>query len=168
MGHGPWGMGPAICDPWGMGPAMWKYQNCYILSMGHSPCGPGPHGAQKKHGAQTKHKKGRHFINKCRFGEVFQVPGKYVLFGVISFGKLIGFIAHEMVPWLSKKTKDQSGGPRTHLEVIGDEVSFQYFPKTWKSTSPMPFKTKPRKVRGNRFVWSMPCPWTPPDLLNSI
>ena len=23
-------------------------------------------------------------------------------------------------------------------------------------------------VRGNRIVWSMPCPWTPPDLLNSI
>ncbi len=27
-----------------------------------------------------------------------------------------------MVPWLSKKSEDQSGGPRTNLEVFGDEV----------------------------------------------
>ena len=46
------------------------------------------------------------------------------------FGKLIGFIAPEMVPWLSKKSEDQPGGPRTNLEVFGDEVSFQYFQKT--------------------------------------
>ena len=37
------------------------------------------------------------------------------------FEKLIGFIAPEMVPWLSKKSEDQSGGPRTNLEVFGDE-----------------------------------------------
>ena len=41
-----------------------------------------------------------------------------------------GFIAPEMVPWLSEKSEDQSGGPRTNLEVFGDEVSFQYFWKT--------------------------------------
>ena len=28
------------------------------------------------------------------------------------------------------KSEDQPGGPRTNLEVFGDEVSFQYFPKT--------------------------------------
>ena len=44
-----------------------------------------------------------------------------------------------------KKTEDQSGGPRTNLEVFGDEVSFQYFQKTWKSISPMPCKTKSRQ-----------------------
>ena len=42
------------------------------------------------------------------------------------FGKLIGFIAPETVPWLSKKSEDQSGGPRTNLKVFGDELSFQY------------------------------------------
>ena len=46
------------------------------------------------------------------------------------FAKLIGFIAPEVVPGLSKKYEDQPGGPRTNLEVFGDEVSFQYFLKT--------------------------------------
>ena len=41
-----------------------------------------------------------------------------------------GFIAPDMVPWLSKKSEDQSGGPKTNLEVFGDKVSFQYFQKT--------------------------------------
>ena len=39
------------------------------------------------------------------------------------------------------KSEDQSGGPRTNLEVFADEVSFQYFQKTRKSTSPMSCKT---------------------------
>ena len=46
-------------------------------------------------------------------------------------------------PGVREKSKDQSGGPRTNLEVFGDVVSFQYFQKTWKSTSPRPCKTKP-------------------------
>ena len=37
----------------------------------------------------------------------------------------LGFLAPEMMPWLSKKSKDQSGGPRTNLGAFGDEVSFQ-------------------------------------------
>ena len=67
-------------------------------------------------------------------------PPKIVIFNKIAsfrffcflslFGKLIGFIAPEMVPWLSKQSEDQSGGPKTNLQVFGDEVSFQYFQKT--------------------------------------
>ena len=55
------------------------------------------------------------------------------IFSLGSFlGKLIGFIAPEpeMVPWLSKKSEDQSGGPKTNLEVFGDEVRFHYFQRT--------------------------------------
>ncbi len=29
---------------------------------------------------------------------------------------------------------------------------------------PCHVRPNPAKVRGNRIVWSMPCPWTPPDL----
>ena len=32
---------------------------------------------------------------------------------------------------------------------------------------PCPVRPNPAKVRGNRVVWSMPCPQTPPDLTNS-
>jgi hypothetical protein len=45
-------------------------------------------------------------------------------------GKLCHLIAPEMGPELKKTSADQSGGLRTHLEVFGDEVSFQYFQKT--------------------------------------
>ena len=89
-------------------------------------------------------------------------------FRVSFFGTLIGFVAPEMVPWLSKTSEDQSAGPKTNLEVFGAEVSFQYFPKTRKLTSPCHVRQNPAKVRGNRFVWSMPCPRTPPDLSNII
>ena len=52
------------------------------------------------------------------------------LFFRVSFvGKIVGFIAPEMVPWLSKKSEDQSGDPNTNVEVFGDEVGFQYFQK---------------------------------------
>jgi hypothetical protein len=51
-------------------------------------------------------------------------------------GKLIGFIAPEMVPCLSNKSEDQSGGPRTNLAVFGDEVTFQYFQKNMKIDFP--------------------------------
>ena len=60
----------------------------------------------------------------------------FVLFVGSFFGKLMGFIAPEMVPWLSKKSEDQPGGPRTNLEVFGDEVSFQYFLKNMKIDFP--------------------------------
>ena len=82
------------------------------------------------------------------------------------FGKLTGFIAPEMVPWLSNKSEDQSGGPRTNLDVFGDEVSFQYFPKHENRLPPCHVRPNPATVRRNRFVWSMPCPRTPPDLPN--
>jgi hypothetical protein len=84
-------------------------------------------GPNKKWRQNKMHQKGSRIINKCCFLEIFQVPGNICLG---EFGNLIGFIAPEMVPWLSKKSEDQSGGPRTNLAVFGDEVSFQYFPKT--------------------------------------
>ena len=93
-------------------------------------------------GPTKRHKQGSHFINKWRLLEVVQFPCKYVLLGSL-FGKSIYLIGPEMVPWLLKKSEDQSGDPRTILQVFGDEVSFQYFHKTWKSTSPMSCKTKP-------------------------
>ena len=80
------------------------------------------------------------------------------------FGKLFGFIAPEMVPWLSKNSEDQSGGPRTNLEVFGDEVNFT---KTCKLISPMPCKTKPRQSSRQCLHMLRPSPRTPPDLPNS-
>ena len=41
-----------------------------------------------------------------------------------------------MVPWLSKKNEDQSGGPMANLEVFGDEASFQYFQKNMEIDFP--------------------------------
>ena len=69
-----------------------------------------------------------------------------------------------LVPWPSKKSEDQSGGPRTNLEVFGDEVSFQYFKKTWKSTSPMSCKTKPSQSSRPKFGPN----WTPEDQFGGI
>ena len=46
------------------------------------------------------------------------------------FSEMNWFYFPEVVPWLSNKIEDQSGGPKTNREVFGDEVSFQYFPKT--------------------------------------
>ena len=86
------------------------------------------------HGAQKKDTNISHFVEKLRFWEVVQVPGKY-LFGLI-FRENSWFIAPEMVPWLSKKSEDQPGGPRTNLEVFGDEASFQYFQKNMKIDFP--------------------------------
>ena len=54
---------------------------------------------------------------------------KNIVFGVILW-KIRLFAAPEMVPWRQNKSEDQSGGPRTNLEVFGEEVSFQYFQKT--------------------------------------
>ena len=75
------------------------------------------------------------FSKKYDFGKFSSFPKN--MFFVGSFvGTLIGFIAPEMVPWLSKKSEAQSGGPRTNLEVPGDEVSFQYFPKNMEIDFP--------------------------------
>ena len=63
------------------------------------------------------------------FGRLSSFPENMFLLGSF-FGKLMYLIAPEMGPWLKKKSEDQSGGPRTNLEVFGDEVSFQYFQKT--------------------------------------
>ena len=65
-------------------------------------------------------------------------PGSQIVFVflVSISGKLMGFIAPEVVPWLSKKSEDQSGGPKTNWEVFGDEVSFQYFQKNMKIDFP--------------------------------
>ena len=82
-------------------------------------------------------------------------------FGGSCFRKINGFYSS----WdgaLAKNSEDQPGGPRNNLEVFGDEVSFQYFQKTRKSTSPMPCKTKPgQSSRGShRMVHAHP-PDTP-------
>ena len=63
------------------------------------------------------------------FGRLSRFPENVFLLGSFS-EKQIGFIAPEMVPWLSRKSEDKYGGPRTNLEVFGDEVILQYFPKT--------------------------------------
>jgi hypothetical protein len=61
---------------------------------------------------------------------------RFPFYGGVIFGKINLFKAPEMVPWLSKKSEDQPGGPRTNLEVFGDEVSFQYFQKNMKIDFP--------------------------------
>ena len=99
--------------------------------------------------------------------QVVQFPETYIWSGLF-FGKFIYLTATEMGPWLKKKSEDQSGGPRTNLEVFGDEVSFQNFQKHENRLSPCHVRPNPAKVRGNRFVWSMPCPQTPLDLPNPI
>ena len=90
-------------------------------------------------------------------------PGN-VLFLVSFFGKSIGFLAPGMVPWLSKKSEDQSGGPKTNLEVFGEEGRFQFFKKTCKSISPMPCKTKPCQSSRESPRMVHATPRTPPDL----
>jgi hypothetical protein len=50
--------------------------------------------------------------------------------------EIIYLIAPEMAPRLLKKSEDQSGGPRTNLDVFGDEVSFQSFQKNMKIDFP--------------------------------
>ena len=87
--------------------------------------------AEKRHGApKNKYEKGNHFIKQIRFIGVLQFPIFVFVFEGHFLEKTIQLIAPEMVPWLSNKSEDQSGGPRTNLEVFGDGVSFQYFPKT--------------------------------------
>ena len=104
------------------------------------------------------------------FSKPCQLPygANNICFLVYFFGKLIYLIAPEMVPWLYKKSEDQSGGPRTNLEVFGGEVSFQYFQKHENRFSPCHVRPNPAKGRGNLFVWSVPSPRTAPDLPNSI
>ena len=64
-------------------------------------------------------------------------------YGGVIFGKINWFYSSWDGALAFKKSEDQSGGPSSNLEVFGDEVSFQYFQKTWTSTSPMSCKTKP-------------------------
>ena len=103
------------------------------------------------------------FVARClskndKFGRFPRFPD----FSGVIYRKINWFCLSEMVPWLKKKSEDQPGGQRTNLKVFGDEVSFQYFPKTWKSTSPMPCKTKPCQSSREslRMVHAMP-PDTP-------
>jgi len=63
------------------------------------------------------------------FGRLSSFPENIFVLGSF-FGKLIYLIALEMGSWLTNKSEDQSGVPRTNLDVFGDEVSFQYFQKT--------------------------------------
>ena len=81
--------------------------------------------------------------------------------------KHIWFYFPEMVTGFQKK-------PRTNLEARGP--IWRYLVMKWVSNiskkhenrfPPCHVRPNPAKVRGNRIVWSMPCPRTPPDLLNS-
>ena len=96
-----------------------------VERAGFGLCGLGPHGGQKKAWGPKKGKTKEPFYQKNHdLGRLSSFPEHMFVLGSF-FGKLIGFIVPEMVPWLSKKSKDQPGGPRTNLEVFGDEVSFQ-------------------------------------------
>ena len=99
-------------------------------------------------------------------GRLSRFPDHILFWG--HFRKISWFIAPEVVPWLSKKCEDEPRGPRTNLDVFGDEVSFQYFQKHEHRLPPCHVRPNSAKVRGNRIVWSMPCPRTPPDLTNTI
>ena len=89
----------------------------------------GTHQNNRLFGAQQKCiKKEAILSNNDDFGRLSSFPEIFCLGSF--FGKLIDLIAPEMAPWLQKKSEDQSGGPRTNLEIFGDEASFQYFPKT--------------------------------------
>ena len=71
--------------------------------------------------------------------------------------------------WCPTKPEDQPGGPRTNLEVFGDEVTFQNFQKKHENRLPTcHVRTNPAKVWENRLVWSTPCPRTHLDLPNTI
>ena len=66
-----------------------------------------------------------------------------------------------------------SGRPRERptKNKIGRQGRISRLPKgsqEFKKTKTAAKLKNPTKVRGNRFVWSMPCPWTPPDLPNTI
>ena len=56
-----------------------------------------------------------------------------------------------MVPWLKRKFEDQSGGPRTNLEVLGDEVTFQFTIKYWKMDFLSSSKTRFGETSGEKF-----------------
>ena len=86
-------------------------------------------GLSKLNGTQTGIQKKAISSTNYDFGRFSRFTGN--IFFLVSFlRKIIGFIAPEMVPWLSKQSEDQSGGPRTNLEVFGDEMNFQYVQKT--------------------------------------
>ena len=63
-------------------------------------------------GAQKKHKKGNHVINKWWFLDVPQFPGKSVFLGVIFQNGFSPMAVQPEVPGVQKKSKDPSGGPR--------------------------------------------------------
>ena len=50
--------------------------------------------------------------------------------GEVDFHVFFGNIGNSLHHKVEEKSEDQYAGPRTNLEVFGDEVSLQYFPKT--------------------------------------
>ena len=78
--------------------------------------------------------------------------------------KWIYLIAPEMGPWLLRKSEDQSGGPRTSLEVFDDEVTFQFTVKCWKVDFLMSSKTRSSETLRESFVWSVFSSRTPLNL----
>ena len=134
-----------------------------------APPGPlAPWGPKKGMGPKKMHKKGSHFIKKWRFWEVVQVPRKYLFDGVICrktnwfHSSWDGALAFKTIRGATWRPKDQFGG-------IWWSSEFPIFPKNMNIDFPhaMP-NPKSHQSRGNRIVWSMPCPWTPLDLPNTI
>ena len=91
--------------------------------------GDSKNGAQKKAWAPKKAYERKPFYQTMTILGVLQFPRTFSFLLGSFVGTLIYLIAPEMVLWLKKESEDQSGGPRTNLEVFGDEVSFQYFQK---------------------------------------
>jgi len=100
------------------------HHHCPLLQL--SPWRWAPWGPTKKNMGPEKGKNKEAILSKNDdFGRLSKFPCLF-LRGCI-FRKINWFY---LVPWLPKKSEDQSGGPSTNLKVFGDEVSFQYFQKT--------------------------------------
>ena len=90
-------------------------------------CGPGPPGAQKRHGAQKRESKGSQMtiLGGC---PVFRI----LFFVVVICWKIIGFIALEMVPWLWKEIRGPLWRPEDQFGGIWWWSEFPIFPKNMK------------------------------------
>ena len=129
---------------------------------------PGPMGPQKKGMPPPKKTKSKPFYKNWWIWEVVQVPGKHYLCGVIVWKIIIfdsswdGTMAFKKNQWPIWRPENQFGG-------IWWWSEFPIFPKKHENRLPLcHVRQNPAKLRGNRFVWSMPCPRTPPDLPNTI
>ena len=65
--------------------------------------------------------------------------------------------------WCLEKNKGPIWRSNDHLVMKGLSKNVENHENR---LPPCHVRPNPTKVRGNRFVWSMPCPWAPPDLPN--